>query len=102
MCPRAGLHFSGDVDNVSGSGVGGLFEVRVEDEVGSDNGSSVNNFILGGLDLEIGHSADSGGVEIYDIIEVELEVENIGRVVGAGVNREIVREYLFVVTNELN
>ena len=43
MCYGVGLNFTSDVDTEFGSGVGGVFEVGVEDEVGYDNGSSVDN-----------------------------------------------------------
>ena len=43
MCDKVCICFASDVDTAFGGGVGGLFEVGVEDEVGYDNGSSVDN-----------------------------------------------------------
>ena len=71
------LHFKAGFD--------GVFEFGFEYEVVYDNWSSVNNDIKGEYDLDIGDSTGWGGVVRYDIKEVELEGENYGRGVDAGV-----------------
>ena len=47
MCDKFGLTFSRYVDTEFGSGVGGGIKVGFEDEVGSENRSSVNNYSKG-------------------------------------------------------
>ena len=63
MCAKLGLYFANDVDTEFGSGVGGGFEVGVEDGFGSENGSSVSYDIKDEVDLRL--------VKVK--VEVELE-----------------------------
>ena len=63
MCTKLGLYFASDVDTSFGSGVGGGFEVGVEDGFGSENGSSVSYDIKDEVDLRL--------VKVK--VEVELE-----------------------------
>ena len=60
MCAKVGLSLSIDVDTEFGSGVGGVFEVGVEDEVGSENRRIVNNDSKYEVDLDIGDSSGWG------------------------------------------
>ena len=71
------LHFKADFD--------GVFEFGFEYEVVYDNWSSVHNDIKGEYDLDIGDSTGWGGVVRYYSKGVELEGENCGRGVDAGV-----------------
>ena len=67
MCYGVGLNFTSDVDTEFGSDVGGVFEVRVKDEVISKNGRHVNNDGKYEVVLEFGDSYDWVIVEIYII-----------------------------------
>ena len=66
MCSKVSVCFSSDVDTAFESGVGGVFEVWVEDSVCSEHIGIVNNYRKGGVDLDIGDSAGWGGVRIDD------------------------------------
>ena len=71
ICAKLGLYFSSDVYTAFGSGVGGEFEVVVEDEVVSENESTVNDDSNYEVDLDIGDI--SGWGELW--IDYSKEVE---------------------------
>ena len=57
MCPKVSIYFASDADTEFGSGIGRVFEVGVEYEVGYKKLTRVHNDRKGGFDLEIGNSA---------------------------------------------
>ena len=61
MCTKVGIYFASDVDTIFGIGIGGRFGLGVEDEVVSENGTSVNNDRKGEFDLDIVEISGWGG-----------------------------------------
>ena len=70
------IYFSSDVDIVFWSGCGEGFELGVEYEFGSYNGSIVDIYIKRVIDVDIGDSLGWGGFGIDDNEEVELWVKD--------------------------
>ena len=88
---------SSDVNTSCGSGVGGWFEVVVEDKADSDNGSSVNNDIKDEAYLDISDSPGWGEVRIDDSKNLNHKLKMLELVLVIGLIEKLVLNYLVVI-----